>query len=262
MTNIISVDTTWEAGSSHMGGVQVANGVTLTIEEGVTVYGGEVIVAGNLIVTGSKFSPVVFDDVSIIADGASLNVDFALFKNASSVFQLDSINQLVVANSTFINNYNVFNDSGGYETYNLSNNIFLMNDTIFNMIRLTGDSVISGNYFYDNNVIFNKGYFFGNTVLENNNFDKFDELITAPVLGYGYGSIVFNDNFFGNLDVSELASYVYDGRDDVRYSIIQFTPSEFEVSTPDLKNIQISAMTSTMLPELSIGLGSGLITRI
>ena len=229
MSNIIWADTTWEAGSYHEGGVQVADGVTLTIKEGVTVYGAEIVVSGNLIVTGTRSSPVLFDNATITASGARVNVDFASFSNTSSVFNLDSVNKLTVTNSTFIDNYSVFNDNGGYETYNLNNNVFTGNEKVFQRIRLTGNSVISENYFIDNSVIFEGGTFFGTTTIRNNNFINFEELITAPRLGYGYGTVVFDNNFFLRPEFSELASYVYDGSDDVRYSIIQFSPSEYEI---------------------------------
>jgi hypothetical protein len=229
MSNIIMADTTWETGSYHEGGVQVADGVTLTIKEGVTVYGAEIVVSGNLIVTGTRSSPVLFDNTTITASGARVNVDFASFSNTSSVFNLESVNKLTVTNSTFIDNYSVFNDNGGYETYNLNNNVFTGNEKVFQLIRLTGNSVISENYFIDNSVIFEGGYFFGTTTIRNNNFINFEELITAPRLGYGYGTVVFDNNFFLRPEFSELASYVYDGSDDVRYSIIQFSPSEYEI---------------------------------
>ncbi|WP_282058872.1 hypothetical protein, partial [Lentibacter algarum] len=251
MSNIISVDTTWEAGTYHEGGFQVADGVTLTIEEGVTVYEAEIVVAGSLIVTGTRFSPVLFDNSVIIASGAHVNVDFASFANAPSVFQLDSVNDLTVENSIFFNNSSVFNDNYGYETYDLNKNVFLGNEKVFQRIRLTGDSVISDNYFIDNEVIFDEGYFFGTTTMRSNNFFGFEELIVSSKLGSGYGTIVFDNNFFIRPEFSELASYVYDGRDDVRYSIIEFSPSESEILHLELKNIQVSAITSTMLPEAS-----------
>ena len=249
MSNIIWVDTTWESGSYHEGDFQVADGITLTIEEGVTVYGSEITVAGSLIIDGTRFSPVLFDKTSIITSGARVDVDFASFTNAPSVFQLDSINEFTVSNSLFFNNFSVFNDNNGYETYNLDNNVFLGNEKVFQRIRLTGESIISENYFIDNEVIFDGGYFFDTTTMRNNNFFGFEELIVAPYSSYG--KIVFDNNFFIQPEFSELASYVYDGRDDVRYSIVEFSPSQSEILNMDLKNIQVSGITSMILPEVS-----------
>lgn len=237
MPQIISQDTTWKTGSTINidGNVQVAVGATLTIEPGVNVVGGEIIVAGSLISSGSRLSPIIFDETKITTSNATqITVEFSLFKNAATVFEFEGINSTSIQNSAFVNNEVVVIDRGGYESLNIQGNIFLMNESVFYGIRTTGDSLIAGNYFSDNLQIFDGGYFFGTTTVSGNNFNNFEKLITAPVLGYGYGKVVFQDNFFSNPDSDDVAAYVLDGNDDVTLSFIQFSPAETERAKPDL----------------------------
>ena len=64
---IIRNDVVWRTGDiiNISDDIQIASGATLTIEEGVTVRGGNIQVFGNLLVDGSGSSKVNFEDVAL-----------------------------------------------------------------------------------------------------------------------------------------------------------------------------------------------------
>ncbi len=82
VNGIIDQNTTWTLdGSPYFitgGGVQIAEGITLTIEPGVIVEGGGITVWGNLQIVGNELCKITLNDVYIYtgSDNASVRIEY------------------------------------------------------------------------------------------------------------------------------------------------------------------------------------------
>lgn len=263
MPQIISQDTTWASGQvvELIEEVQVAAGSTLYLEPGVVVSGGSLVVAGNLVSTGSSDLPVKFNNVQVTSlNGANLVFDYSWLDGSTTVFDLGGVSSLSINRSVFSNNERVFYDEGGYETYNITNSAFLNNDAVFFFSRFTGDSEIKGNYFSHNNEIFMGGYFFGTTLLTGNNFIDFEFLIEAPAQGFGYGSVIFENNYYENPSFESLGSFILDGTTDVGLSTLEFSPASGLQPLPELRFVDLNnysplglVLDGLDIPDLLVG---------
>jgi hypothetical protein len=263
MPQIISQDTTWASGQvvELTEEVQVAAGSTLYLEPGVVVSGGSLVVAGNLVSTGSSDLPVKFNNVQVTSlNGANLVFDYSWLDGSTTVFDLGGVSSLSINRSVFSNNERVFYDEGGYETYNITNSAFLNNDAVFFLSRFTGDSEIKGNYFSHNNEIFMGGYFFGTTLLTGNNFIDFEFLIEAPAQGFGYGSVIFENNYYKNPSFESLGSFILDGTTDVSLSTLEFSPASGLQPLPELRFVDLNnysplglVLDGLDIPDLLVG---------
>ncbi|MDU8914017.1 calcium-binding protein [Aestuariicoccus sp. MJ-SS9] len=83
---IITENATWDAGSTRVldGVVQIGHNVTLTIEAGATVVGGEFEVFGSMRVLGSSESPVHFSETTV-----RLRADYAVPGGRIDIFHAE-----------------------------------------------------------------------------------------------------------------------------------------------------------------------------
>jgi len=242
---IISVNTVWDSTSEPymiVSPIQIAPGVTLTIEKGVIVnggVGGSITVFGTLDVNGDAGSRVLFDNVRVYPgqniDSANnpgyTDISYAEF-NAGSLYGgglgygvltltdsiLKNINMPPGDMSIFLPaadvqiERNIFLDSGGISTVtrgnitvNIRNNIFSGLTTSY-AVRNRGTSDSS------------------QTIVEFNSFLDTDK--TALSLQSGTPcAIIGKNNWWGTTDTSVIETMIYDRNDDLSISnFIDYLP--------------------------------------
>lgn len=76
----------------------------------------------------------------------------------------------------------------------------------------------------NNDRVFDSGYYFGVVNIRGNNFEGNNFVIRAPEVGYGYGVINIDNNWWGTTDAAVIADLIYDGVDDVRLQTLTYSP--------------------------------------
>ena len=247
MTTIISQNTTWRSGETVnlTGEVQVANGVTLTVEPGVTINGnGNTIkVFGVLNLTGSTTSHVISNNVSY---------SLSTFSGTNGNIQLNYVD---LKDGTFlaptgygmygkfdVTNSNFTNVSGFYIWYptepsTFIGNIFVHSNGLSIGTSGTGTVTIRNNVFFDQTTWFqttfavqswanyNNGIF-----VDKNSFLSTDLVALEIKENYSAASIVANNNYFGTTDLSIINSMIVDRNDSLTY--VSYI-SNSHTSTPD-----------------------------
>ena len=94
---IITKDTTWRSGQTVTisDKVQVAHGVTLTIEPGAVVRGGSIEVFGTLQAEGTADKQITFDDVNLLFGSdhktpGRFNIAYSTWTGGNSWMQLET----------------------------------------------------------------------------------------------------------------------------------------------------------------------------
>jgi len=235
---IISSDTTWASTSEPyiiVSPIQIASGVTLSIEKGVIVNGGSIAVFGTLDVNGDAGSRVLFDGVHVLqgSNTSSVNnsfhidISYAEF-NAGSLYEGSGYGSLTLTDSILRNTpnmyiwypvadvhieRNIFLESGGISigthygiTVNIRNNIFS---------GLTTYPAVESWASYDSS----------QTIVEFNSFLDTDKT-ALHLSGGGYsGAIIGKNNWWGTTDTSIIEKMIYDRNDDVSVvNIIDYLP--------------------------------------
>ena len=252
---IISSNTTWTIDNSPYiiinEDLQIAQNVTLSIEEGVIVKanpGKKIKVAGNLNTNGSEGLPVKFTSLGSskwrgieFIDSPNSNINNTIIENAEQAINLEDTSLVNFVGNVFRYNEWAVTDNGGYQKMHFLNNTFLNNEEVFYGIRTSGtENRFENNIFIDNNNVFSFGYYFGQTVITNNNFLNNNFIIRAPEIGYGYGTVDMLNNWWGTTDTSIIDSYIEDGNDDVTLQTLNYNP---------IKNSEISSIGSPISVE-------------
>lgn len=231
MATIISQNTTWRRGETVnlTGEVQVANGVTLTVEPGVTINGnGNTIkVLGVLNLTGSTSLHI-----------SSNNVSFSLSNDSQSVGNIQ-FNYVDLRDGTFlaptgygmygkfdVTNSNFTNVSGFYIWYPTAPSTFIGNTFKYSSglsIGTTGAGTVTvrNNVFFEQTtsfavqswVSYNNGIF-----VDKNSFLSTDVVALAIKENYPSASIVATNNYFGTTDSSIINSMILDRNDSLNFS--------------------------------------------
>jgi hypothetical protein len=259
MATIISQNTTWRRGETVnlSGEVQVANGVTLTVEPGVTINGnGNTIkVLGVLNLTGSTTSHIT-----------SNNVSYSLSNDSLSNGNIQ-LNYVDLKNGTFlaptgygmygkfdVTNSNFTNVSGFYIWYPTSPSTFIGNtfkhsDGLSIGTSGTGTVTIRNNVFFDQTtsfavqswVSYNNGIF-----VDKNSFLSTELVALAIKENYPSASIVASNNYFGTTSLSVINSMILDRSDSLNFAS---TISTSNTNSPDALTplIANSAPTGTVV---------------
>ena len=234
MTTIISQNTTWRSGETVNlnGEVQVANGVTLTVEPGVTINGnGSTIkVFGVLNLAGSTTSHVISNNVSyslstFSGTNGSIQLNYVDLKDGTFLAPTGygMYGKFDVTNSTFTN------VSGFYIWYptepsTFIGNIFVHSNGLSIGTYGTGTVTIRNNVFFDQTTWFqttfavqswanyNNGIF-----VDNNNFYSTTLVALEIKENYAPASIVATNNYFGTTDLSIINSMIVDRNDSLTY---------------------------------------------
>ena len=73
-------------------------------------------------------------------------------------------------------------------------------------------------------MIFASGFYFGTTSLEQNSFEGASLVVKAPEVGFGYGTVVATNNWWGTTDAGEIGALIQDIFDDATLSEVVFVP--------------------------------------
>jgi Ca2+-binding RTX toxin-like protein len=230
---IISKDTTWASGRTInlTSDVQIAPGVMLTIEPGVTVNGGgfKIEAFGHLVVQGTADNRSVFNNVHFdyVDDGyiqishAYLNggtfrpsglYDGAFSLTDSIIVNLqEEISIWVPSSDSFIER-NIFVGSPGIETYVnavLGGDLYVRNNVFFEQTRQWGNAFAIENI---------AAYDDAQVVVEFNSFLSTDRVAIALGFDWDEAAIIARNNFFNTTDPSIINAMILDRADNLHYA--------------------------------------------
>jgi Ca2+-binding RTX toxin-like protein len=233
---IISTDTTWATGQTVnlTEPVEIAPGVTLTIEPGVTVEGDyyELTVFGNLLANGTPDNPIVFETVVLdfgwdAVPQGQITISHALVNGG--YFYNSAPGALYLADSALIGTgFYDFNVTAGDCV--IERNIFLRGWGIH--AAVDGDDLIVRNNVFlaqDGEAVQSLGNLNGGTIVaEHNSFLSTDRIALALAQSYdGYvpAAVAAPGNYFGTTDAATIDGMVIDRSDSLMYaSYIAYQP--------------------------------------
>jgi hypothetical protein len=260
---IITSDTTWLAGSQHdlTSNVQIATGVTLTIQPGTIINGNgnEIDVFGTLAAAGNRVNLVRFNNVKIVPQNPTspfkINLDYVELNGGS--FYTPTGNSL----------------NGGFSL----TNSYIHDVQYFYVWYPSTNSLIQGNYFsnfsgietltsetsqvkIDNNTFANwtgvpystpaslivndASYATSSTTVSNNNFLGTGIVLELPA-GYNKAAIIASGNYFGTSNLSTIQARIFDKNNDL-------SSGGFVSNTLVASSIVVAAPTeSTFVPNTS-----------
>lgn len=246
-TGNITNNTTWTSANSPYqitDTLQVFDGATLTIEDGVEVKTAKNVtikIAGTLMVNGTNINPVIFSSLGSdkwggieFIDSANSQINNSIIENANRAIDLQGTSEVLIVGNIFKNNGWVITDTNGYQRMYFVNNTIYDNPEVFYGIRTMGDdNLFNNNIFRNNSSVFDNGYYFGLTKIENNNFIDNGLVIKSPAQGYGYGAINIGDNWWGTTINSDIDDSIIDKNDDVTLQALDYSP----IKTSEINNI-------------------------
>jgi hypothetical protein len=259
---IITENTTWDlSGSPYIirDRVQVANGVTLTIEPGVIVQDGAIEVFGALKAIGTEEKRITFENVKILpgstVDSSLIHLEFCTL-NGGELFPPTGY----AAHGSLILRDSVLNEVGN----NYSSPIYLwypssncyIERNVFNHstgISIGTDGDIS--VFIRNNVFYQwttdyavqnwASYDSSKTVVEFNSFLTTDKIAVMLPAGYNNAAMNATNNYWGTTDPEIISSMIFDKNDDLGCSdYIEYEPFLIEPH-PDTPSLNIGVTNST-----------------
>ena len=257
---IISSNTTWTIANSPYiiinEDLQIAQGATLLISEGVTVKFGEgrkLKVAGALKVEGSPDSPVTFtsfEDVDYwsgidfldISDITNSSLTNAIIENANIAILLGPAGvDLNFVGNVFRNNWQAIR-GGSCENATFEGNTFLDNDQALALYKgSTNSNLIVKNNLFINNYSATRGKY-QNTIFENNTFSNnytvFEEGFTAE--NWIQNNIFENNTkVFGDYDMHTVSisnqTYIQNNN---------FIDNNFVVRAPEIGSIGLTDISN------------------
>jgi hypothetical protein len=253
---IIDTDTVWDlAGSPYVitSSIQVAEGVSLTIEPGVVVSGSsapwfdDIQVWGVFTAIGTEASHIVFDNVNInpgtSSDVAIISMEFCELNACEKFMGIGGHVSLILRDSIIQNtsNYhgritlwypsgdcyierNVFVNAGGISVGTSGDiKVYIRNNVFFEQV----DEVIVENLgCYDNS----------ETIVEYNSFLSTDRIALRLPPGYETAHMIATNNYWNTIDMDVIDSMIYDRNDDLACAdYIEFLPilTQPHENTPD-----------------------------
>ena len=252
MATIISQNTTWRRGETVnlTGDVQIANGVTLTVEPGVTINGN-----GNTI----KVFGTLNASGTLSAHIASSNVNFAFSSDQNSIGNIQ-LNYVDLIGGTFLDSISPLPPSlskSVYGKFDVTNSSF-SNVGGFDIYYVKAPSTFIGNIFKNSaglsitggsvdGLTIKNNVFVGQTtnfaievkstqspvIIEKNSFLSTNLVALKASLVYFFypTSILAVDNYFGTSDISIINSMILDKLDSLDFS---FVISNSHTNTPDV----------------------------
>ncbi len=231
------MDTVWTAAGSPyeiIGSVGVASGKILTVLPGTTVKFGnasELVIAGTLISNGTATNPILFTgtpgqnwNAVRFVNSISSSLTYSVIENATFAVFLDQNSTPVIKNCIFRNNRYVVSDEGGYQPMTVDDCSFINNEEVFFGIRTEGQSFFRRNLFQGNSKVFSLGYYFGTVQISENSFLGNGFVLRAPEVGFGYGTVSMQNNFWGTTDLASIGAFITDQKDNVLLQSINVSP--------------------------------------
>jgi hypothetical protein len=245
---MLIIDTIWPAGSvvNLTGDVQIAPGVILIVEPGVTIKanGNKITAYGTLDLAGTQSAPIKLDN-AVVGFGSSSstpgNIQFDWVEMATGSFLAPTgyggYGRFDLADSSFtdVNGFyiwyptgpstiarNVFDRSEGLSigtsqpgTISVTNNVFA---------NQTGGAAVEVWANYNNGI-----------TVSRNSFLSTDRVAIELPTGYSSASLIATNNFFGTDSVSTINAMILDRSDSLeRASVVDYLPllTRPDVSTP------------------------------
>ncbi len=261
MINIISLDTTWRSGETInlTDLVQIAPGVTLTIEAGAIVNGNNQTIQtfGTLKATGLASDKIEFNDTRFIFGGDNktpgrIEISHALVNDGAFLPATgnSSYGSFSVTDSTLtsVQGFYIWYPTS---TSSFERNIFFQSDGLF-----IGTSSVE--FFVTNNVfakqngpaIQNWASYGGiNLVVEHNSFLSTDLVALSLPGGYTSAAMLAENNYFGTTDLANISTRVYDRTDSLSAaSVIDYDPilTQAHANTP-IFNLVVVSNTAPIL---------------
>ena len=249
----ILTDTTWNlAGSPYniTTKVQIAEGVTLTVEPGVTVNEkgiNRIEVWGTLEAIGSQTKYIEFNDVfiEVIGENALVDLEFVYYYGGVPYHDGFQSRGLFLRNSILQNIDHIYLRYPRNECY-IERNVFIRANV--------WDNYISGpNVYIRNNVFIESGFIYsgssptGEIVVEYNSFLSIDRVAVRLSNSVNSKMTAIN-NYWNTTDHAVIESMIYDRNDDLNiYSYIEYEPflTEPHPDTPTLNFVLANFSTST-----------------
>jgi len=218
---VIDTDTTWDlAGSPYVittPGVEVAEGITLTVEPGVTISkgsNGDLWVLGTLYAVGTDSSAITFNSINLILKlvASTVNIEYSDL-NGGYIYQDEGSMILKDSKITNLGSFTI-----NYPTYGASieRNIFLNSSGMHVVINSGVQVYVRNNVFYNQTnyaVEDDANYGDSNVVVEYNSFYSTDRIALA--LDGDNALMSGINNFWNTTDTAIIESMIYDKNDDL-----------------------------------------------
>jgi len=260
---IINTNTTWNlAGSPYLltSEVQIAEGVTLTIEPGVVVntgVGGTISIWGTLRAEGTEKSRIAFNGVYLHCRDPDTTTLFVQYANYNG-------GQIYIEALTATMKYSKFVDTGWLwinraNTY-IEKNIFVRSGSIRCFPYGTGIISIRNNVIYDQVGSFGEGAIF---IAQGPNLDidsivfKYNSFLSTNKIAIDFGitghvvevkTFDATNNYWNTTDSSVIDTMIIDRNDDLgTYAYVNYMPylTEPHPDTPTLYGTDFSADVNT-----------------
>ena len=225
--------------------IQIAYGITLTLEPGIKLYNGSIDLYGTLKAIGTENSRIEFNRISINPrsnktnnEWAFADMDYINFNKGTAFSSSDGYNYISLKNSILIDMDRGVNLSRPAENSLIEKNIFI---NVSGGVTTYGEDAIvtiRNNVFYwaadSGNTIYginNRSYL---TVIENNTFITADSSSHHFYAASSAGN--YANNYWGTVDISIIDSMILDRNDNLQYSdYIDYLPilTKPHPDTPD-----------------------------
>jgi hypothetical protein len=216
---IINIDTTWDsAGSPYnlINTVEVAEGVTLTIEPGVQINRGEdvnvIALSGSLYAVGTESAKVFFNGIALIrrSINTAMRIEFGEFSGEGGLIYG---RHLTLRNSTLQSGTKVeLLDGDCYVEKNIFYDALLI---IYN----TELNVIRNNVFYPVSAYpaaIGVGAYCSNPLIEYNSFLNTNLIAIELGTGDTECSLIASSNYWNTRDKATIDTMIYDGNDNLQ----------------------------------------------
>ena len=264
----ILTDTTWTLARSPYNitaTVQIAEGVTLTVEPGVIVNGNNGIlndfeVWGTLKAIGSQTQYIEFNDVTIIPRGvnALIDLEFVHYFGGRPIYVGDPGSGVLLLRNSILQNLQNIDEIQLYyprDDCYIERNVFI--GAYYWYINLNGPNIyIRNNVFIESGFIYSGSSPTGEIVVEYNSFLSIDRVAVRLSNSVNSKMTAIN-NYWNTTDPAVIESMIYDRNDDLNiYSYIEYEPflTAPHPDTPALNFVlaNFSANTTSGVYPLSI----------
>ena len=242
---IINTDTTWDlAGSPYVitSNVQVAEGVILTVEPGVEISNGNILVWGAFNAVGTTSSTIIHNSVTFSSESetALINIKFAEL-NYVSIFQYSGNGNIILEDSKI----NYLNQCGISSVASIERNVF----TNSRGIRVNyGVAYIRNNLFYQQTEYAIRVEYDSNASVVTAEFNSFLSTDRIAVKIDETANIISLNNYWGTTNSTVIEAMIYDRNDDLSIlNYVEYVPylTEPHPDTPPLPPNEICVSNAT-----------------